>query len=74
MVNEKSHERSERAKSKLSYKVILIEGFSLYCDWENTQDRKYGGIDIDTLRRELAETKKASKEKSHDEFQKIAKK
>jgi len=36
----------------LSYKTAAIEGFSLYCDWDQTDAPENGGIDLVKLRAE----------------------
>ena len=36
----------------LQKKEAKIEGFSLYCDWDQTDDPENGGIDLKKLRAE----------------------
>ena len=39
----------DRHKNPLTYKVARIEGFSLFCDWENQDQNQYGGFDLEKL-------------------------
>ena len=43
----------EKQKQRtLTYKVAKLEGFSLFCDWEDVDAIENGGIDVEKLREE----------------------
>ena len=50
----------------LTYKVVVLDGFSLFCDWENIHLRENGGIDLAKLKDELEEHLKLQVSPSKD--------
>jgi hypothetical protein len=52
--------------SMLSYKIAKIDGFSIFCDYENIDDPKNGAIDL-----KLLESQASEKIWKGSEFQKL---
>ena len=43
------HEEVEPGDNLLTFKVATIKGFSIFCDWDNPDAPKNGGVDIKAL-------------------------
>lgn len=51
-VEDHSKVQQEGEKKHLTYKKVVIQGFSIFCDWEDITKVENGGIDVQKLREE----------------------
>jgi hypothetical protein len=49
MVDDHSKVKQSGEKKHLTYKQINLEGFSIFCDFQNIDEVENGGVDVDKL-------------------------
>ena len=54
MVEDQSKVKQTGEEKHLTYKQVVLEGFSIFCDWNNVDLAENGGVDIKRLVEEQA--------------------
>jgi hypothetical protein len=47
-----AYKKIQTEKDKLTYKVIMIDGFSMFCDWEDIDNPEKGAFELEKVHEE----------------------